>query len=211
GGVQLMLALVLALLLQQAPAAHEYTDLLKVNLPEVYNKYVAEHQGSETQKKELKDLFQFKDFVGKAMDGRYVNFHQPKEKGYKSAKVLIMTYIADWCPNCNYEAPYLRDMYNKYNSRGLEIVARSEYSDVEKMKAVIERHHTPYPVITGSVISYDERQKIRMETFQYLLRTALGDKRTWGTPFSIIVINGDLNNLYVVRGEMKPEQVDPLV
>jgi peroxiredoxin len=184
---------------------------LKVNLTEIYNKYVTEHQVTDAQKKELKELFQFKDFVGKAMDGRYVNFHQSKEKGYKPAKVLIMTYIADWCPNCNYEAPYLRDLYNKYNSRGLEIVGRSEYSDVEKMKAVIERHHTPYPVITGSVVAYDQRQTIRMETFQYLLRTTLGDKRTWGTPFSIIVINGDLNNPYVVMGEMKADQVDPLI
>jgi len=209
----MILGLMLAAMLQQAPApaAHEYTDLLKVNLTDLYNKYVAEHQVTEAQKKELKELFQFKDFVGKAMDGRYVNFHQPKEKGYKPAKVLIMSYIAEWCPNCNYEAPYLRDIYNKYNSRGLEIVGRSEYSEVDKMKAVIERHHTPYPVITGSVIAYSERQKIRMETFQYLLRTTIGDKRTWGTPFSIIVINGDLNNPYVVMGEMKAEQVDPLL
>ena|SRR5579884_1561361 len=212
-----MIALVLAMFLQQAPAtekapaAHEYTDLVKINLTEIYNKYVAEHPVTEAQKKELKDLFQFKDFVGKAMDGRYVNFHQPKEKGYKPAKVLIMTYIAEWCPNCNYEAPYLRDLYNKYNSRGLEIVARSEYSEVDKMKAVVERHHTPYPVITGSVIQYDQRQKIRMETFQYLLRTTLGDKRTWGTPFSIIVINGDLNNPYVALGEIKAEQFDPML
>src|SRR5215469_10557100 len=98
-----MMALLLALVLQQAaakPADHEYTDLLKVNLPEVYNKYVAEHQVSEAEKKDLKELFQFKDFVGTSMDGKYVNFHQSKEKGYKSAKVLIMTYIADWCPNC---------------------------------------------------------------------------------------------------------------
>jgi len=79
------------------------------------------------------------------------------------------------------------------------------------MKAVIERHHTPYPVITGSVVAYDQRQTIRMETFQYLLRTTLGDKRTWGTPFSIIVINGDLNNPYIVMGEMKADQVDPLI
>src|SRR5215467_15778185 len=212
-----MIGLVLALLLQQAPAAqaapaaHEYTDLLKVNLTDIYNKYISEHQVTEAQKKELKDLFQFKDFVGKSMDGRYVNFLQSKEKGFKSAKVLIMTYIADWCPNCNYEAPYLRDLYNKYNSRGLEIVGRSEYSDVEKMKAVIERHHTPYPVITGSVVDYDKRQTIRMETFQALLRTTIGDKRTWGTPFSIIIINGDLNNPYLVMGEMKADQVDPLI
>jgi peroxiredoxin len=211
----MILGLVLALILQQAaaPAAndHEYTDLMKINLTEVYNKYISEHQVTEAQKKELKELFFFRDFVGKAMDGRYVNFNLPNEKGYKPSKVLIMSYVAEWCKNCNYEAPYLRDIYNKYNSRGLEIVGRSEYSEVAKMQAVIEKHKTPYPVITGSVIAYSDRQKIRMETFQYLLRMTLGDKRTWGTPFSIIVLNGDFNNPYVVLGEMKAEQVDPIL
>jgi thiol-disulfide isomerase/thioredoxin len=210
----MLLGLVLAMFLQQAaPVAndHEYTDLMKINLTDVYNKYISEHQVSDAEKKELKELFQFKDFVGKSMDGRYVNFHQPKQKGYKPAKVLIMSYVAEWCKNCNYEAPYMRDIYKKYNSRGLEIVARSEYSEVDKMKAVIEKHQTPYPVITGSVIAYDQRQKIRLETFQYLLRNTLGDKRTWGTPFSIIVVNGDLNNPYVAMGEIKAEQFDPML
>ncbi|MBI4471067.1 MAG: redoxin domain-containing protein [Acidobacteria bacterium] len=210
----MILALLTALVLQQAAAPandHEYTDLLKIKASEIYNKYVSEHQVSEADKKELRDLFQFKDFIGKAMDGRMVNFHSPKDPGYKPAKVLIMSYVAEWCKNCNYEAPYLRDLYHRYKSRGLEIVARSEYSEVEKMKAVIEKHQTPYPVITGSVIAYNEREKIRLETFQYLLRSTLGDKRKWGTPFSIIVINGDLENPYVVLGEMKSEQVNELI
>jgi peroxiredoxin len=213
----MVLGLVLAMMLQQAPVPaapaddHEYTDVRKINVTEIYNKYVSEHQVSDKEKQDLKELFQFRDFVGTAMDGRYVNLNQPGEKGYKPSKVLIMSYVAEWCVNCNYEAPYLRDLYNKFNSRGLEIVARSEYSEVDKMKAVVERHKTPYPVITGSVIQYDDRQKIRMETFQYLLRSTLGDKRTWGTPFSIIVINGDMQNPYVVMGEMKAAQIIPIV
>lgn len=208
----MILGLVLAMLLQQAPADdHEYTDLMKIRASEISNKYIAEHKVSDKEKKELKELFQFRDFAGKAMDGRQVNFHLPAQKGYKPARVLILTYVAEWCPNCNYEAPYLRDLYHKYHSRGLEIVARSEYSEVAKMKAVIERHKTPYPVITGSVIAYDEREKIRLETFQYLLRSTLGDKRKWGTPFSIIILNGDLENPYIVMGEMKSEQVNELV
>src|SRR5262249_55284146 len=137
----MVLSLLLALMLQQAPAAsdHEYTDLVKINLTEVYNKYISEHPVSEAQKKELRELFEFRDFVGKAMDGREVNFVQPKEKNYKASKVLIMSYIAEWCKNCNFEAPYMREIYKKYHSRGLEIVARSEYSEVDKMKAVIEK------------------------------------------------------------------------
>jgi thiol-disulfide isomerase/thioredoxin len=208
----MILGLMLALALQQAPANdHEYTDIMKIKASEIYNKYISEHTVSAEEKAELKDLFQFKDFAGKAMDGRSVNFHLPKEPGYKPAKVLILTYVAEWCKNCNYEAPYLRDIYNKYKSRGLEIVARSEYSEVDKMKAVVEKHQTPYPVITGSVIAYNEREKIRLETFQYLLRSTLGDKRKWGTPFSIIILNGDLENPHVVMGEMKSDQVNALI
>lgn len=216
----MVLGMVLALMMQQAPAAapapapandHEYIDVVKINLMDVYNKYISENQVSEAQKKELKELFSFRDFVGKAMDGRNVNFHQPKDKNYKSAKVLIMCYIAEWCKNCNYEAPYMNSLYKKYNSKGLEIVGRSEYSEVDKMKAVLDRWGSTYPVITGSVIPYADRQKVRLETFQYLLRHALGDKRTWGTPFSIIVINGDLQNPYVVLGEMKADQIDPMM
>ncbi len=212
----MILSLVLAMLLQQTPAPapandHEYIDLMKVNLTDVYNKYVSEHPVTDAQKKELKELFLFRDFVGKTQDGGYVNFHQPREKGYKPAKVLMMTYIADWCKNCNYEAPYLRDIYKKYHSRGLEIVSRAEYTDVDKLKEMFARHQTPYPVIIGSTSAYSERQKIRMETFQYLLRNTLGDKRTWGTPFTIIVFNGDLNNPYIAMGEIKSEQFDPML
>ena len=210
----MILGLVLAMMLQQAPAPandHEYIDIVRINLPEIYNKYISEHQVTEAQKKELQELFDFRDFVGKAMDGRSVNFTRPNDKGYKPSKVLIMTYVAEWCKNCNFEAPYLKEIYSKYNSRGLEIVGRSEYSEVDKMKTVLERWGTPFPVITGSVVAYNERQKIRMETFQYLLRNTLGDKRTWGTPFSIIVINGDLKNPYIVMGEMKVDQVNAIL
>jgi thiol-disulfide isomerase/thioredoxin len=209
----MILSLMLALMLQQpaAPAEHEYADVVRINASQIYNKYVAEHHPSEAEKKQLKDLFRFKDFIGKSMDGRYVNFLEPGEKGYKPAKVLILSYVAEWCPNCNYEAPYLRDLYKKYNGRGLEIVGRSEYSEVAKMKAVIQKNHTPYPVITGSVVAYDARETIRLETFQYLLRSTLGDQRKWGTPFSIIILNGDVENPYIVMGEMKAAQINPLI
>src|SRR5688572_756109 len=158
----MILGLALVLMLQTPPAApandHEYSDLVRIKASDIYNKYVSSHAASEADKKELKELFQFQDFVGKAMDGRVVNFHLPKEAGYKPAKVLILTYVAEWCQNCKYEAPYLRELYLKHKGKGLEIVARSEYSEVAKMKAVVEQFKTPYPVITGSVIAYDERE-----------------------------------------------------
>ena len=68
-----------------------------------------------------------------------------------------------------------------------------------------------YPVIIGSVVAYDDRETVRMETFQYLLRKTVGDTRKWGTPFNIIIVDGDVENPYVVVGEMISDQVNKLI
>ena len=37
---------------------------------------------------------------------------------------MVLTNIrGSWCPNCHDEAPILAEVYNKYRSKGLEIVA----------------------------------------------------------------------------------------
>ena len=90
-------------------------------------------------------------------------------------------------------------------------MTRTEYSEADKVREFVARHDMQYPVIIGSVVAYDDRESIRMETFQYLLRTALADTRTWGTPFNIIIVDGDIENPYVVTGEMKSDQVNDLI
>ncbi len=209
----MILTLVLVLGLQtQVPAAHEYSDLLQIRASEVFEEYLSENPVPDPDElEELKQLFQFHDFVGTALDGKEINFHLPSEPGYMPARILFLSYTAEWCENCNYEAPYLGEIYDKYHSRGLEIVTRTEYSEVDKVREFITRHKMQYPVIIGSVVAYDERETVRMETFQYLLRTALADSRKWGTPFNIIVVDGDIENPYVVTGEMKSDQVNDLI
>ena len=209
----MILSLVLALFLQNPVADdHEYSDLLQIRASEVFEEYLAENPVADPDEfEELRQLFQFRDFVGTALDGHEVNFHLPSEPGYMSVRILFLSYAAEWCVNCNYEAPYLGEIYEKYHSRGLEIVTRTEYSEVDKVREFIARHDMQYPVIIGSVVAYDDRESIRMETFQYLLRTALADTRTWGTPFNIIIVDGDTENPYVVTGEMKSDQVNDLI
>jgi len=209
----MILGLTLALTLQAAGAArHEYSDLVQVRASQVFDDYLSENSVADpAEREELKKLFQFYDFCGTALDGRKVNFHLPSEPGYEPAKILFLSYTAEWCPNCNYEAPYLAEIYDKYHSKGLEIVARTEYSEVDKVREFVDRHGLKFPVIIGSVVAFDERETIRMETFQYLLRNALGDARRWGTPFTIIVTDGDIDNPYVVVGEMKSDQVNDLI
>ncbi len=206
-------SLILALALQ-APVAddHEYADLLHVKASEVLAKYLSDNPVTvPADLAKLKDLFRFQDFYGTALDGGRVNFHLPAEPEYEQAKILLLSYTAEWCKNCNYEAPYLGELYEKYHSRGLEIVTRTEYSEIDKVRDFIAKHDMKYPVIIGSVVAYDERETIRMETFQYLLRKTLGDSRKWGTPFNIIIVDGDVENPYVVVGEMKSDQVNDLI
>jgi len=209
----MILGLALALALQGANAAnHEYSDLLQIRASQVFDDHVSENPVADpAEMEELKKLFRFYDFHGTALDGRQINFHLPSEPGYKPSKILFLTYTAEWCPNCNYEASHLAEIYDKYHSRGLEIVARTEYSEVEKVREFVARHDLKFPVIIGSIVAYDERETIRMETFQYVLRKALGDARKWGTPLNIIVVDGDIENPYVVVGEMKSDQINDLI
>ena len=209
------LLLILALLApagNASQAAHEYSDLIRVNAGELYADYLGKNPDtSEAAMDELEELFRFGDFVGTALDGRKINHHLPSEADYTPAKILLLSYTAEWCENCNYEAPYLKELYEKYHSQGLEIVARTEYSAVDKVHEFIEKHDMKYPVLIGSVVAYDERETLRMETFQYVLRKTVGDTRKWGTPFNIIIVDGDIENPYVVVGEMISEQVNRLI
>jgi thiol-disulfide isomerase/thioredoxin len=38
-------------------------------------------------------------------------------------KVIIIQIMGSWCPNCMDESAYLSEIYNQYNSQGLEIIA----------------------------------------------------------------------------------------
>jgi thiol-disulfide isomerase/thioredoxin len=51
--------------------------------------------------------------------GKLVSNEDPRFKG----KVVIAMVTGTWCPNCHDEAQYLVQLYSKYHSKGLEIVA----------------------------------------------------------------------------------------
>ena len=45
-------------------------------------------------------------------------------------KVVLLDLFGTWCPNCQDEAPLLQSLYEKYHSRGLEVVGLSyEYTN----------------------------------------------------------------------------------
>ncbi|MDF3077112.1 MAG: TlpA family protein disulfide reductase [Sphingobacteriaceae bacterium] len=91
--------------------------------------------------------FSFPDLNGKQVslaDDRY------------KAKVVVVQFMGSWCPNCMDETAYLAPIYEKYKSKGLEVIglAYERSTDVEKARRNVgslkDRFDVTYPLlITG--------------------------------------------------------------
>jgi len=67
-------------------------------------------------------------------------------------KVVIVSILGSWCPNCHDEAPFLVELYKKYHSKGLEIVGLSfeeedQLKDPERLRAFAKSYGIPYPML----------------------------------------------------------------
>lgn len=91
------------------------------------------------------------------LDSQMVSINDPRFKN----KVVVVTIMGSWCPNCMDEAPFLVDYYNKNHERGVEIIALAyEYTTDFKasQKALtnfMRRFDIPYPVLLTGVTVYD--------------------------------------------------------
>jgi thiol-disulfide isomerase/thioredoxin len=84
--------------------------------------------------------WQFPDVNGKTLSNE-----DPKFKG----KVVLAIVTGTWCPNCHDEAKYLVQLYAKYHSKGLEIVALDfeepeQQDDLGRVHAFIKEYKIPY-------------------------------------------------------------------
>jgi thiol-disulfide isomerase/thioredoxin len=87
-------------------------------------------------------------FSGPNLAGTVITEKDDQFKG----KVVIVAIGGSWCPNCHDEAPMLVDLYNKYHSRGLEIVDLSFEEDDQlknptRLRAFVTQYNIPYTVL----------------------------------------------------------------
>jgi thiol-disulfide isomerase/thioredoxin len=63
-----------------------------------------------------------------------------QDEKYKN-KVVIVQLMGSWCPNCMDETAYLTEIYEKYNSKGLEIIslAYEKSNDFDKAAEAVKR------------------------------------------------------------------------
>lgn len=159
---------------------HEYSTILLVEKPNV-----------------IRNLL---NFEVETLAGNEIKILDRFEKeGYP--KLVILSFMAEWCKNCNYEASFLGDIYRSWHNKGLEMLVIAEYSEPRKFELFVKRHSLPMPWYLGQVRLKDKEK--RESTMHYRLRSVLMDKRGWGTPFHILIAGGDGSKVYFVNGEFK--------
>lgn len=83
------------------------------------------------------------------LDGKMVAWNDARFRG----KVLIVSITGTWCPTCHEEAPFLQQLYSRYQAQGLEIVALAfEYTgdfvrDRKQVEIFARRHGVKYPML----------------------------------------------------------------
>ena len=114
-----------------------------------------QEQPTKLKPGESKLNFTFNDLEGKPVsikDDRFKN------------KVVVVQLMGSWCPNCMDETKFLSDFYNKYRSKGVEIVSLAyEYStDIERSRKSLAKFqklfNVQYPMLITGVTSTDEQK-----------------------------------------------------
>lgn len=146
---------------------------------------------------------EYLDFTLNTTDGKRFNL-----RDYAANKqVVIVSYVAAWCPNSVRNGHLLKQLYDRYRDKGLGVVAVAEYSAAEEMLVYINRIGIDYPVAVET-----SKRGQRKKSSHYKLRQSVRDKRKWGTPFYVIIDARDIETgaanallarrVYTVSGEI---------
>lgn len=167
----------------------------------------AQHEYAPVQEHEIK----YKDWTYKSVrDGKTINL-----RDFAGGKKLVMVvYMAAWCPNWRLEAPVAQKLYDKYKTNGFDVIGVSEYASVADMKANLDERKITFPVVSESE-SRDDKQK----TPHYDYRKTAGDTRNWGSPWNIFLEPANLKkdgdtltkNAFVVNGELVEDEAENFV
>jgi peroxiredoxin len=103
-------------------------------------------------------------------------------------KHLVIDFWASWCGPCKKEMPFMKELFNKYNSKGLEMLAISTDKDVDAWKKAMKKLNMPYLQL------HDKNSKVANS---YFVR---------GIPYVLFVDpKGDI--LAIERGEALEETI----
>ena len=113
-----------------------------------------------------------------------------KEMADQKAKINIVSYLAEWCPNCHYEAIALRDLYRKFSKLSIEMAVVMNYSEIKNSMSFVKSYRLKMNIFYGELIEKQEDSLDKLLFTQF--RKKNNDLRKWGTTFHIKIKNENL-------------------
>lgn len=167
----------------------------------------AQHEYAPLQEKEIK----YKNFNYKsARDDKNIDLRE----FVKGKKLVMVVYLAAWCPNWRLEAPVAQRLYDKYKAQGFDVIGVGEYATAADTKTSLDALK-----VTFSVVSESDSRDAKQKTAHYDYRKSIGDTRNWGTPWNIFIEpaslkkDGDtlLKKAFVVNGELVEAEAEKFI
>jgi peroxiredoxin len=85
------------------------------------------------------------DFTLKDLNGNSVSLVD-----FRGKKSILLIFTTTWCSRCITIIPELKEIYNKYNSKGLEVIAMYINEAENKVKAFNRKYLLPYAILLDS-------------------------------------------------------------
>lgn len=101
---------------------------------------------------------------------REATFFDPAR--YKG-QVLVINFMAAWCPSCYAEIPGFVRLYPKLQEKGVAFVAIAVQMEREEAEALVKRFSIPYPVYLDG----DGRWSVERYRIQTIPTTLIFDKQ----------------------------------
>jgi thiol-disulfide isomerase/thioredoxin len=117
-------------------------DKARALLQEVTTNAAATDENKESAANLLKKL----DTVGKPVDLQFAAVDGSKvDLANLKGKVVLVDFWATWCMPCIGELPHVKEAYDKYHPKGLEIVGISLDREKESLTEFVASHHLEWP------------------------------------------------------------------
>lgn len=126
--------------------------------------------------------------IGSKMAEFGKNFYQNGEKRLSKPKAVLLDFWATWCGPCRKTLPVLANVYNKYSSKGLEVIGVANETVSVLNQFYKSQHASPYPLYRDADQSLWRRYGIQAVPTLMLLDGDGYIKRVWsGAPTEAMV------------------------
>jgi len=84
------------------------------------------------------------------------------------SRVTLLKFWASWCPYCRSDIPLMKEVFERYRDRGLQVLAVSVMErNPEQLKALLQQEQLPYPVIPTVGDGVSAEQAAIASLYQY--------------------------------------------